>query len=431
MAGETATDRPVVVLIGAPLPPPYGGIARYMQLCLPALAREGYRLRIVHPDQEVAPEPLAGLPPDADVKTGVFSYPGGLRLVAWLLRRPATVFRLARWYAGAIVRRPGFAARQLAATACWIRSSEELLGGERPAITHAYDWPWSHGAAAVLLAKRRGGRSMISLFGDVLPHLDELQQFDSVSRPFYSTSRAVLRRADLIASMTEHCRRLVRHLDLRSEDVALVRVLGDMEPFHPGVDGTALRREHAPNGGPVILFVGQVRARKGPQVLLEALPAIRRRHPDARVVIVGPDHGYADELRLGAQRLEVDHAVDITGAVADEALPAYYAAADVFVFPTLTTIECLGLTFVQAMFAGTPVIATAIAGAPEVIRDGDDGFLVEPGDAKALADRAIEVLDMAPEARAALGARGLARAADLFDQEAVLDDLFRAYDRLL
>jgi hypothetical protein len=49
------------------------------------------------------------------------------------------MFRLARWYAGALVRRPGFAAKQLAATACWIRSSEELLGDERPAIAHAYE----------------------------------------------------------------------------------------------------------------------------------------------------------------------------------------------------------------------------------------------------------------------------------------------------
>ena len=52
------------------------------------------------------------------------------------------------------------------------------------------------------------------------------------------------------------------------------------------------------------------------------------------------------------------------GVVDEDALPKYYAAADLFIFPTLTTIECLGLTFVQAMFAGVPVIATRIAGAP-------------------------------------------------------------------
>lgn len=430
MANDT-DGRPLVLLIGAPLPPPYGGIARYMQLCLPALAREGYRLRIVHPDQGVAPEPLSGLPPDADLEAGVFSYPGAARLAGWLMRRPATAFRLFAWYGRALLRRPGFAARQLAATACWIRSSEELLGNDRLSIAHAYDWPWSHGAAAVLLATRRKGRSMVSLFGDVLPHADELRQFDSVSRPFHSTSRAVLRRADLVASMTEHCRRLVRHVDVLPDEVALVRVMGDMHPFHPGVDGTAVRKRHAPSGGPLALFVGHVRARKGPQVLLEALPRIQTRHPASRLVVVGPDHGYADELRSRAEELGVADDVDITGAVPDDVLPAYYAAADVFVFPTLTTIECLGLTFVQAMFAGTPVIATRIAGAPEVIRDGEDGFLVEPGDADALAERVADVLDLSAQKREALGARGRARAQELFDEDEVLGDLLRAYDRLL
>ena len=236
------------MLIGAPLPPPYGGIARYMQLCLPAMVRKGFRLRIVQPDQDVEARQLDDLPPDADVKTAVFEYPGFARLVAWLIRRPRITFRLVSLYSRALVGGPTFAVKQLAGTACWIRSAEKLLDGERPSITHAYDWPWSHGAAALLLADDRGGKSMISLFGDVLPHLDELNQFDSVSRPFRSTSRNVLRRSDLVVSMTEHCRRLVRHVDMLPEEVALVRVMGDMTPFHPGVDATALRRLHAPDG---------------------------------------------------------------------------------------------------------------------------------------------------------------------------------------
>jgi glycogen synthase len=421
---------PLVLLIGAPLPPPYGGIARYMQLCLPALAQKGYRLRIVQPDQQVEPRPLDGLPPDADVETTLFSYPGTLRLAAWLLRRPRIASRLVNLYARAVLRRPGFAAKQFAATACWIRAGEELLGDDRPSITHAYDWPWTHGAAAVLLAETRGGKSMVSLFGDVLPHLDELTQFDSVSRPFLTTSRTVLREADLVASMTEHCRRLVRHVDVLPDEVALVRVMGDMRPFHAGVDGSDVRRRHAPDG-PLILFVGHVRPRKGPQIVVEALPLIRRHHPRTRFVVVGPDHGYADELRSIAEQLAVGDALDLVGVVDDDELPRYYAAADLFVFPTLTTIECLGLTFVQAMFSGTPVIATRIAGAPEVIRDGQDGYLVEPGDPEALAAKAVEALSLPAESRSALGARARERVQELFDQDAVLGDLFRAYDRLL
>ena len=122
----TPADAPLVLLIGAPLPPPYGGIARYMQLCLPAMARKGFRVRVLQPYQGIEPHTLAGLPLDADVKADVFSYPGVVRLVGWFLRRPATALRLFAWYAPALLRRPRFSTRQLAATACWIRSAEVL-----------------------------------------------------------------------------------------------------------------------------------------------------------------------------------------------------------------------------------------------------------------------------------------------------------------
>ena len=72
----------------------------------------------------------------------------------------------------------------------------------------------------------------------------------------------------------------------------------------------------------------------------------------------------------------------------------------------------------------------AIAGAPEVIRDGENGYLVEPGDPGALASRAIEALNLTAEERATLSARARERVEELFDQEAVLGDLFRAYERL-
>ena len=117
--------------------------------------------------------------------------------------------------------------------------------------------------------------------------------------------------------------------------------------------------------------------------------------------------------------------------MADEELPAYYAAADVFVFPTMTTIECLGLSFVQAMFAGVPVVATRIAGAPEVIRDGIDGQPRRARRRAALARGVNELLDLPEEERRALGQRGRERAGELFEKQAVLNDLLGAYENLL
>jgi len=430
-AESVLDERPLVLLIGAPLPPPYGGIARYMQLVVPALLSRGFRVRILQPNQGVRPAPLAGLPDDADLESAVFEYPGLQRLAAWLLRRPSLLRTLLSSYAGALIRRPAYAMRQFGVTACSIRSAEQLIRGERADIVHAFDWPWSYGLAAVTLARRNEGRSMLSFFGDVLPHREELKQFDSVSRAFLTPSRQALEGADLIASMTDHCRRLVSHAGLSPDDVELVRVAGRMDSFHPGVDGSAIHTRHADDGGPLLLFVGQLRPRKGPRVLIEALPTIRERHPEARVLLVGPDHDHVAELRALADRLGLTAAVDFVGTVSDADLPSYYAAADVFVFPTVTTIECLGLTFVQAMFAGTPVVATKIAGAPEVIRDGEHGFLVEPGDADALASAVVNVLELPSDAREALGRRARERASELYSEPAILEDLFGAYDRLL
>ena len=85
--------------------------------------------------------------------------------------------------------------------------------------------------------------------------------------------------------------------------------LGDMEPFNPGVDGEAIRARHG--NGPLLLFVGQLRARKGPHLLVEALPAIRERLPAARAIFVGPDYGQRHELGSRAAGLGVEDAVDV------------------------------------------------------------------------------------------------------------------------
>lgn len=382
-------------------------------------------MRIVHPGRGPAPD-LSQIPGDAE--NVVVEHPGMAPLALWLLRRPRVLAALLRWYAKPLVRVPGYAVRELGMSAALVRSAERLLGNDRPAIVHGFDTPWSYGAATILLGRELGGRTMFSFFGDVLPHASEVEHLDARSKPFVALSRAVLEQVDLAASMTNHCRELVRHVGLSPDGVALVRVIGDMEPFETASGRDEIRARHA--DGPLLLFVGHLRARKGPQLLVEALPEIRRSHPGAHALFVGPDYGLRDDLLTSAEHFGVRDAVELVGTVDDAELPSYYAAADVFVFPTTTTIECLGLSFVQAMFAGVPVVASRIAGAPEVIRDGIDGKLVEPGDVSALARGITEVLESAQEERHALGQRGRDRVRQLFDKQAVLDDLLRSYGRL-
>ena len=183
------------------------------------------------------PAPLAGVPDDADIETAIFEYPEPCASLRGFYDGP----RSSRNSCGSMrvgsAQGPGFGS----AVRC-DRVHDPLrraVGrtGSRPAIFHAFDWPWSYGVAAVLLARRAGARSMFSLFGDVLPHREELQQFDSISRPFLKPARFALRASDVVASMTRHCRDLVIHVGISPNDVLLVRVVGDMAPFHPEVDG--------------------------------------------------------------------------------------------------------------------------------------------------------------------------------------------------
>src|SRR5205085_10832980 len=100
-------------------------------------------------------------------------------------------------------------------------------------------------------------------------------------------------------------------------------------------------------------------------------------------------------------RLAAGRRVRFTGPVADDDLPALYRRASVFVLPTVETTcyggsvavtELLGLSVLEAMASGTPVVASRTGGLPEVVRDGETGFLVTPGDVPELHDRLDRLL---------------------------------------
>jgi glycosyltransferase involved in cell wall biosynthesis len=151
------------------------------------------------------------------------------------------------------------------------------------------------------------------------------------------------------------------------------------------------------DGGPVIGFIGRLEPRKGPLDLAKAAPLIRRRVPDARIVVVGDEpfglnRAYADEVRASP---EVEHYPWSDNA------PGLMRHLDVLVLPSYE--EPAGTVLAEAMAVGTPVVATRVDGLPEVVRDGITGRLVPPGDPQRLADAVIDVLDrraeMSQEAR--------------------------------
>jgi phosphatidyl-myo-inositol dimannoside synthase len=194
-----------------------------------------------------------------------------------------------------------------------------------------------------------------------------------------------------------------------------------LEPLPPGIDAdrfrpdagarATIRRRHGLGEAPVVVCVSRLVARKGQDMLIRALPRIRARVPGARLVLVGggPD---VRRLRALAKADHVASAVVFTGPVADADLPAYHAAGDVFALPCRTRgrgldVEGLGIALLEAAAAGRPVVAGRSGGAPETVREGRTGHVVDGRDPAALVEALVGLL-ADPDRAAAMGAAGRA-----------------------
>lgn len=170
----------------------------------------------------------------------------------------------------------------------------------------------------------------------------------------------------------------------------------DTDTFHPGVDGGEVRRKHGLSDRPVIVCVSRLVPRKGQDMLIRALPAVRRAVPDAKLLIVsgGPDRARLEKLARGAG--EADNVV-FTGSIPWTALPEHYAAGDVYAMPCRTRrggldVEGLGIVYLEASATGLPVVAGDSGGAPDAVVEGETGYVVNGRDVTALADRLVTLL---------------------------------------
>ncbi|MER6326804.1 glycosyltransferase family 4 protein [Streptomyces coelicoflavus] len=170
----------------------------------------------------------------------------------------------------------------------------------------------------------------------------------------------------------------------------------DTGAFHPAVDGAPVRTRWGLGHRPVILCAARLVPRKGQDTLVRALPWVRRAVPDAVLLLVG-DGPYLSGLRQLALREGVMDSVFFAGGHPHHALPSFYAAADVFAMPCRTRragleVEGLGIVYLEAAASGLPVVAGDSGGAPDTVREGETGYVVDGRSVAATADRLIRLL---------------------------------------
>lgn len=169
------------------------------------------------------------------------------------------------------------------------------------------------------------------------------------------------------------------------------------------------------------LFVGELCSRKAPDLLVRALAEA----PAVCCVVVG-DGAMRRHLQELAAVVGVEDRIAFLGRQSSENLARIYADADVMVLPSVS--EASPLVVAEALSSGTPVIATRIAGIPSLVRDGETGFLVDPGDVAALADALRRAMGD-ERLRSAMAARARASVSETFAWSAIAgrhDELYRS-----
>ncbi len=216
--------------------------------------------------------------------------------------------------------------------------------------------------------------------------------------------------AEFIAAISEFNRSVIRR---RCGEV------GRVEVVHCGIDVAHIvpagRHDRAPD--PLVVCVGTLHEVKGQRHLIEAVAELKRRGRRVDVELIGSGRDHAKLADLAAW-LDVDDRVTLTGSLEHGQVIERYRRAHIMVAPSVPSSdgrrEGIPTVIMEAMAAGTPVIASALSGIPELVIHGETGLLVEPGDAVGIADAIARLLDDENEA-AALAAEAGRRVREDFD----------------
>jgi glycosyltransferase involved in cell wall biosynthesis len=232
--------------------------------------------------------------------------------------------------------------------------------------------------------------------------------------------RHVLRRASAVTAVSRFLAKdIERHVGPLAQPVTVSPMPVDVELFTTG-------RTASKAVPPRILYAGNLVPAKGVDVLLRAHALLRQRGVPCRLRILGegPDKPSLERL---AQELGSAADVDWCPFVPQDRMPAEYGASTVTVLPSRGQAEGLGLTLVEALIAGSAVVATPAGGIPEVVQDGETGLLTRDGDAEDLARQLGRLLEDAP-LRERLIATGSARVRNTYSADAAARRFLSLYD---
>jgi glycosyltransferase involved in cell wall biosynthesis len=220
---------------------------------------------------------------------------------------------------------------------------------------------------------------------------------------------------------------------VKPENVTVIQNGVDTQFFNPIVDAEAIKKKYDLEGKLAVLFVGQLTKIKGLEYLLKAADIVINEfgYKNLVFILVGPLTFGTLEKPIDTKEMlsyirghNLEGNVLFTGPLSLEEVSMFYVASDIFVLPSLA--EGDPLVVVEAMASGRPVIGTKVGGIPQKIKDGWNGFLIEPANEQQLAGKIKYLVDN-PEERKRMGANSRRYAEEEYDWSKIAERLLQVY----
>jgi glycosyltransferase involved in cell wall biosynthesis len=228
---------------------------------------------------------------------------------------------------------------------------------------------------------------------------------------------------------------LIEKAGVSEKKIAVVYEFIDTARYRP-VKSTTRQRVGINENDPMVLFVAGLETRKGPLILIKAIPFVIKQIPNCRFVIIGRDTNMAPDgksmkahLRALAEDQGYSGNLILTGMVSHDDVVQAYSSCDIFVYPGL--LEAGGLPPLEAMACNCPVVATATGVSAELEEISPAFLVVSPGDPKALAEGILHLLSMPKEKRKELSSAHRRIVEERFNFEQMVDQILAFYERVL
>ena len=292
-------------------------------------------------------------------------------------------------------------------------------------VLHAYFLPQA-GFVATYTGKYLNIPSVVSIRGnDIERAAFDPSKFSHVMYALQNASAVTTNAGELAKKAKAFFDREV-HLIPNGIDVELFKLMernqGLVEAL--GLDNAGRKKEER---SAVIGFAGELRGKKGLQILLSAYAQLNKKKAATLLIVgevrAGEDKKLFDEFRLSNPEFRII----VTGTISHKDMPAYYALMDVFVHPSLR--DGMPNALLEAMACEKAVIATPVGGTTDVIEDGKNGVLIHVNDAEALAESILQLLSQ-PENRRSISKSARETVVRRFTPEKELEANFRVYQNL-